>query len=50
MPFEFKKCPIEGLYEIEPKIFGDNRGYFVETYSEKDFFAAGLIVSKGSLS
>ena len=42
MPFEFKKCSIEGLYEIEPKIFGDNRGYFLETYSEKDFFAAGL--------
>ncbi len=42
MPFEFKKCEIEGLYEIQPKIFGDNRGYFLETYSEKDFFEAGL--------
>ena len=42
MAFEFKKCDIEGLYEIQPKIFGDNRGYFLETYSEKDFFEAGL--------
>ena len=42
MAFEFKKCKIEGLYEIFPKIFGDNRGYFLETYSEKDFFDAGL--------
>ena len=42
MSFEFKKCEIEGLYEIQPKIFGDNRGYFLETYSEKDFFEAGL--------
>lgn len=42
MAFEFKKCEIEGLYEIQPKIFGDNRGYFLETYSEKDFFKAGL--------
>ena len=42
MAFEFNKCSIEGLYEIQPKIFGDNRGYFLETYSEKDFFAAGL--------
>ena len=42
MAFEFKKCEIEGLYEIFPKIFGDNRGYFLETYSEKDFFDAGL--------
>jgi dTDP-4-dehydrorhamnose 3,5-epimerase len=38
MPFDFKKCPIEGLYEIQPRIFGDDRGYFLETYSEKDFF------------
>lgn len=42
MSFEFKKCGIDGLYEIQPKIFGDNRGYFLETYSEKDFFEAGL--------
>ena len=41
MPFTFKPCPISGLIEIEPKIFGDSRGYFLETYSEKDFFAAG---------
>lgn len=42
MAFEFKKCDIEGLYEIQPKLFGDNRGYFLETYFEKDFFEAGL--------
>ncbi len=42
MPFEFKKCPIEGLYEIQPKVFGDSRGYFAEVYSESDFFNAGL--------
>jgi dTDP-4-dehydrorhamnose 3,5-epimerase len=42
MPFEFKKCPIEGLYEIQPKVFGDNRGYFFESYSEKEFREAGL--------
>ena len=42
MPFEFKKCPIEGLYEIQPKVFGDSRGYFFEVYSEKDFNEAGL--------
>lgn len=42
MPFEFKKCPIEGLYEIQPRVFGDKRGYFFEVYSEKDFNEAGL--------
>ncbi|GHU38863.1 dTDP-4-dehydrorhamnose 3,5-epimerase [Spirochaetia bacterium] len=37
-----KKCSIEGLYEIQPKVFCDNRGYFFECYSERDFFDAGL--------
>ena len=40
--FEFKKCAVDGLYEIQPKVFGDSRGYFFEAYSEKDFFEAGL--------
>ena len=47
MPFSFNKCfsggvEIAGLFEIQPKVFGDPRGYFFEVYSEKDFFAAGL--------
>ena len=39
---EFIKTSIEGVYIIEPKVFGDNRGYFMETYNEKDFKEAGL--------
>jgi dTDP-4-dehydrorhamnose 3,5-epimerase len=35
-------CPIEGLYIIEPTVHGDNRGYFMETYNQKDFEEAGL--------
>ena len=48
MAFEFKECilsdgtKIQGLYEIQPKVFGDARGYFFEVYSERDFFEAGL--------
>jgi len=42
MPFTFTPCPIPGLYEIQPKVFGDERGYFFESYSERDFHAAGL--------
>ena len=42
MAFEFKKCEIDGLYEIQPKLFDDNRGYFLEIYNERDYFAAGL--------
>lgn len=38
----FIKTEIEGVYIIEPKVFGDNRGYFMETYSERDFKEAGL--------
>ena len=28
---------IEGVWIIEPTVFGDNRGYFMETYSKPDF-------------
>lgn len=35
-------CEIEGLYVIEPTVFKDERGYFVETYNQKDFNEAGL--------
>ena len=36
------KCSIEGLYVIEPTVFGDERGYFLETYNKKDMIEAGL--------
>ena len=35
-------CDIEGLYVIEPTVFKDERGYFVETYNYNDFAEAGL--------
>ncbi len=36
------KCPIAGLYIIEPAVHGDNRGYFMETYNQNDMREAGL--------
>ena len=33
---------IDGVYVIEPTVFGDNRGYFMETYSELDFEEIGV--------
>ena len=36
------KCPIEGLYVIEPAVHGDHRGYFMETYSQRDMQEEGL--------
>ena len=35
-------CDIKGLYVIEPTVFKDERGYFVETYNQNDFKEAGL--------
>ena len=40
--FKFNKTDIEGVYIIESQVFGDNRGYFLETYNKKDFDNAGL--------
>ena len=41
---KFKKIPtpINDLYIIEPTVFGDNRGFFMESYSKKDFAEIGL--------
>ena len=36
------KCAIEGLCVIEPSVFGDARGYFMETYNQRDMEEAGL--------
>jgi dTDP-4-dehydrorhamnose 3,5-epimerase len=43
--FNFIKCDIDGLYIIEPKVFKDSRGYFMETYHYEDFKAAGLTMN-----
>lgn len=40
--FNFIETKIKDLYIIEPKVFGDDRGYFMETYSKRDFYEAGL--------
>lgn len=50
MSFEFNKCKlsdgteIQGLYEINPRVFSDSRGYLYEAWSQRDFFEAGLKV------
>lgn len=40
--FKFNTTDIEGVFVIEPKVYGDERGYFMETYSEAEFKEAGL--------
>ncbi|MFG6364480.1 dTDP-4-dehydrorhamnose 3,5-epimerase [Schaedlerella sp.] len=37
-----EKCGIEGLKIITPAVFGDERGYFTETYNQKDYEDAGI--------
>lgn len=41
---KFKKMEtsIQGVYIIEPTVFGDNRGYFMETYSKNEFEEIGI--------
>ena len=42
--FTFEKTPIDGLVVITPTVFGDHRGYFMETYQKEEFAAAGINV------
>lgn len=42
--FAFHTTAIEGVYIIEPTVFSDERGYFMETYNEREFEEAGIFV------
>lgn len=44
MPFEFEKQNIEDVILVKPKVFGDNRGFFMETYKKSEFVANGINV------
>ena len=39
--FKFTDTGIDGMFLVEPAVFGDKRGYFMETYNEADFKDAG---------
>ena len=45
MSFEFRKTKILGVVIIQPHVFGDNRGYFMESFKAPDFAAAGLPIN-----
>ncbi len=42
MPFSFESLEIPGVVLIKPRVFGDERGFFMETYKMPDFIAAGI--------
>jgi len=37
------KTGIPELLVVQPKVFGDKRGYFYETYNEKTYQGAGIL-------
>ena len=39
--FKFIETGIDGMFVVEPTVFEDNRGYFMETYQENEFKEAG---------
>lgn len=42
MPFEFKRLDLPEVVLVQPKIFGDQRGFFLELYKEADFASGGI--------
>jgi len=42
MPFEFKETTLPGVKIVQPRCFGDSRGFFMETYKKSDFVAVGI--------
>ncbi len=42
MPFDFERLEIPGLIMVQPKVFGDDRGFFLELYKHSDFSRAGI--------
>lgn len=42
MPFKFQRLEIPDVILIEPQVFGDERGFFMETYKHSEFSAFGI--------
>ena len=44
MPFEFERLDIPDVILVKPKVFGDNRGFFMESYKKSDIINGGIDV------
>jgi len=42
MPLTFASSPVKGLLIVTPRVFHDDRGFFIETYKESDLDKAGI--------
>lgn len=40
--FTFRQTKLAGVIVVEPKVYGDKRGYFLETYKRCDFVKGGI--------
>ncbi len=45
MPFKFKRLDIPELILIEPVVFNDDRGFFMETYKQSEFASHGININ-----
>ena len=44
MPFIFERQKINDVILVKPKVYGDDRGFFMESYKKSDFVANGIDV------
>ena len=44
MPFEFIETELKDVIIVKPRVFGDKRGFFLESYKKNDFVNAGIDV------
>ncbi len=44
MSFEFESQKIKDVILVKPRVFGDNRGFFMESYKKSEFFENGIAV------
>ena len=46
MPFEFVRQSINDVILVKPKVFGDNRGFFLESYKKSDFLKKKYYITR----
>ena len=42
MPFRFEETGLPGMFLIEPRVFPDDRGFFLESWKRSDFHSVGI--------
>ena len=42
MPFDYQPLELDGVVLVKPRVFSDERGYFMETFKQSEFLAHGI--------